>query len=301
MYEAAEDGISSSAMSPQLLQPAASTAVSVKLPEFWLSDPAPWFQHIEALFHLRGITADDSKYFLTVAALDQQSTRRVMQLLQDPPVRGKYDALKRLLLRRFSLSAAERADRLLSLPGLGDGSAVDRMDEMLSLLGSDSGGFLFPHIFLRQLPPQVRATLANSPRLAENDFRGLAEEADRVLLSTRRLSVQSVASEPPRLSVDDADPVVVAGVSTRKHGDLCFFHRRYGAKARRCVPPCAFEMAGNAKAGAQQQLWALASRRSCCSSKIPCQDGGSWWTPARRGAFFPLPRWTCRLAAAAHN
>lgn len=38
--------------------------------------------------------------------------------------------------------------RLLSLLGLGNGSAVDLMDSMLSMLGSDEGGFLFCCNFL---------------------------------------------------------------------------------------------------------------------------------------------------------
>ncbi|XP_029692177.1 uncharacterized protein [Takifugu rubripes] len=251
MFEAADDGISSSVMSPRHAQPA-SVIASVKLPDFWQSDPAPWFQHVEALFHLRGVTEDDSKYYLVVAALDQQSTRRVMQLLRDPPPRGKYAAIKELLLRRYSQSAAERADKLLSLPGLGDGSAVDLMDSMLSLLGADEGGFLFPHIFLRQLPHPVRAALANSPSLAAGDFRGLAEEADRVLLTARRTSVQSVLADSRLLVPEDTDQAMVAGVSSRRRkSDLCFFHQRFGHKARRCVPPCAFETQGNARAGAQ--------------------------------------------------
>lgn len=251
MFEAADEVISSSATSPRHTQPA-SFSTSVKLPDFWQSDPAPWFQHVEALFHLRGVSDDDSRYYLVVAALDQQSTRRVMQLLRDPPPRGKYAALKELLLRRYSQSAAERADKLLSLPGLGDGSAVDLMDSMLSLLGPDEGGFLFPHIFLRQLPHSVRTALANSPSLAAGDFRGLAEEADRVLLTARRTSVQSVLADSRQLVPEDTDQAMVAGVSARRRkSDLCFFHQRFGHKARRCVPPCAFEMQGNARAGAQ--------------------------------------------------
>lgn len=246
MFEAAEESVSSSAAAPQRPQPADSAA-SVKLPEFWSSDPAPWFQHAEALFHLKGISSDDSRYFLTVAALDQQTTRRVMQLLRAPPVTEKYAALKELLLRRYSLSSAERADRLLSLPGLGDGSAVDLMEDMLSLLGPDNGGFLFPHIFLRQLPVPVRAALANSRSLADGDFRALAEEADRILRSSRCLAVQSVASDPPQPTTVDADPAVVAGVSLpKRRSGLCFFHQRFGGKARRCVPPCTWEPAGNA-------------------------------------------------------
>lgn len=42
---------------------------------------------------------------MMVAALDQQSTRRVMQLLRNPPHDGKYAELKKLLLRRYSLTS----------------------------------------------------------------------------------------------------------------------------------------------------------------------------------------------------
>lgn len=57
------------------------------------------------------------------------------------------------------------------------------MENMLLLLGSAEGAFLFTHIFLRQFLPLVHAALANCPHLAAGDFHGLAEEADRILLS----------------------------------------------------------------------------------------------------------------------
>ncbi|XP_078787241.1 uncharacterized protein LOC144983791 [Oryzias latipes] len=176
---------------------------------------------------------------MVVAALDQQSTRRAMQLLRSLPPQERYAALKELLQLRYSLSASERAEKILSMPGLGDSSAVDLMDSMLSLLSSDEGGFLFPHIFLRQLPPPVRAALVNSPRLAAGDYRGLAEEADRVLLATRRFTVQHVTSDA-RLQETEDNPVSVSavGVGTRRGTFLCLFHQRFGTKAKRCVPLC---------------------------------------------------------------
>lgn len=172
-----------------------------------------------------------------------------MHLLRAPPRTGKYAALKQLLLWSHSLSAAERADKLLSLPGLGDGSAVDLMDNMLSLLCSDEGGFLFLHIFLRQLPPPVCAALANSPCLAASDFCGLAEEGDRLLLSSRCLSVQGVASDTLQAAAEDEDPVMVVGVSIRRRrGNLCFFHQPVGRGGRCFVPSCTIETTGTAKA-----------------------------------------------------
>nr|XP_057908117.1 uncharacterized protein LOC131104680 [Doryrhamphus excisus] len=241
MFQEADQCDSYSAMSPQL--PAPVVGAAAKLPEFWQSDPASWFQHVEALFHLRGIATDDSMYYMVVAALDQTTTRRVMQLLRAPPRIGKFDALKQLLLRRYCLSPAERADRLLSLPGLGDGTAADLMDNMLSLLGSDDGGFLFPHIFLRQLPPPVRAVLANSPCLAAGDYRGLAEDADRVLLATRRFAVHGVEADPQQTVTEDADSAVVAAV--RRKGSALFSPLRFrGSGKRRRRRPVAAVGAG---------------------------------------------------------
>ncbi|XP_061902030.1 uncharacterized protein LOC133649214, partial [Entelurus aequoreus] len=205
----------------------------------------PWFQHIEALFHLRGIAGDDSRYYLVVTALDQATTRRAMQLLRTPPQRGKYAALKNLLLRRFTLTDAERADRLLSLPGLGDSTALDLMDSMLSLLGSEEGGFIFPHLFLRQLPPAARAVLANSASLASGDYRGLAEEADRVLLASRRFAVQSVEA-PPLQTMENADPAVVAGVATRKSSTVCPSMLLHGPGKLQCQRSVAAVGAGEA-------------------------------------------------------
>lgn len=103
---------------------------------------------------------DDLKYCWVIAALDQQGARRAIQLLHSPLQLGKYEALKKLLIRRYLLSPAERVDKILSLPGIGDGKAVDRMDYKLSPLRADGGGFLFPYIFSCHFPAQICAALA---------------------------------------------------------------------------------------------------------------------------------------------
>ena len=228
-------------------------AATVKLPEFWQQDPEPWFQHVEAQFRLRGITADETRYYHVVSALDAQTTRRAMGVLRDPPAADKYGALKTLLLRLYRLSDAERAERLLSLNGLGDSRPTELMENMLALLGSGDASFLFVQLFLRQLPPPVRTALANSPLVATKDYRGLAEEADRILLATRQYSVQALLPTSAWTAPEELEDGAVAAVVDRRRrgGELCFYHRRFGTKAKRCVPPCAFPGQGNSSACAQ--------------------------------------------------
>lgn len=128
-------------------------AATVKLPDFWQHNPRAWFQHIEAQFQLRGITQDITKYFHVVA--------RALVLLEAPPVTGTYGTLKTFLLRLVELSELEKADRLLSLNGLGDGKPSELMERMLAVLGSADPALLFTHIFMRQLliiknPPKLK-------------------------------------------------------------------------------------------------------------------------------------------------
>ena len=59
-------------------------AVALKLPPFWISQPRVWFQQAEAQFALRKITADDTRYFYVVAALDQETASRLIDFLENP-------------------------------------------------------------------------------------------------------------------------------------------------------------------------------------------------------------------------
>ena len=157
-------------------------AAKVKLPDFCLHDPA------DPVPACRGSvsSARHTKYFHVVTALDSATTRRLMGPPRHPPQADKYAALKKELLQLYKLSDMERADRLLSLTGLGDSRPSELMENMLALLGSGDTSFLFTHLFLRQLPPPVRTVLANSPLIRTKDYRGLAEEADRLLLASRQ-------------------------------------------------------------------------------------------------------------------
>ncbi len=110
------------------------------------------------------------------------------------------------------------------------------MENMLALLGSGDATFLLVQLFLRQLPTPVRTALATSPLVRTKDYRGLAEEADRILLASRQNVVAAVSERRDQTQKDDSG--------------LCYYHRRFGTKAKHCTPPCCFGSQGNARAGA---------------------------------------------------
>ena len=65
----------------------------MKLPDFWTTNLEIWLYQAGAQFALRHIISDETKYYYVLAALDQNSAQRLLDLWSDPPAAGKYTAL----------------------------------------------------------------------------------------------------------------------------------------------------------------------------------------------------------------
>lgn len=222
-----------------------TNAVSIKLPTFWTAQPHVWFQQAEAQFTIRGITADQTKYAYVVAALDQDTASRLLDLLSHPPTDHKYEAIKARLQKTFGLTRRVRANKLLHMEELGDRMPSALMDEMLSLLDGHQPCMLFEQLFLNRMPDPIRL------RLADADFsdpRKVAEQADELWQSMNSNSNPSInrASKPKhggRGKPPAREP------DTSSNSDWCFYHKRFGDKARKCLKPCNFPE--NSQAGRQ--------------------------------------------------
>ena len=243
-------------------------AVSLKLPPFWAAEPEIWFAQAEAQFDLRKITADDTKYFYVLSALDQATASRLKDFIRNPPEEGKYAALRARLVETFDLSEPERASLLLHFRSLGDTRPSVLMDEMLALLGDHPPCFLFRQLFLERLPEDMRAQLIDAHI---EDCRQLARRADRIWAARQMGSyANSVQKEPtptPEQVLTTTSDVGHEGCIAdtvqrrpqmppkpkRKQPSappgLCYYHRMFGSKARRCQQPCGW--LGNERAGRQ--------------------------------------------------
>ena len=227
-------------------------SATVKLPEYWESAPEAWFAQAEARFGMHGIVDDEKMYWHVVASLSNRTADQVVRLITSPPQQDKYGALKRHLLKLHSLSRRERARRLLNIGGLGDRTPTQLMDYMLKLLGDEEPGSLFMELYMSQLPPHVRTSLGNSDT---SDPRALAEEAEGFFTATPRASHEHVA--PVQQHADYTAPVqdtraMAAQQRSRKQRNQpegwCFYHARFGAKAKECRAPCSYPAPGNAAA-----------------------------------------------------
>jgi len=223
----------------------AENAVSLKLPTFWTSQPEIWFTQAEAQFHVRGITADTTKYYYVVAALDQPTAGRLLDALQSPPDENKYEYIKQQLLRTFGLSRRHREAKLLDMANLslGDRKPCAIFSDMRLLASGHNTCMLFEEVFLRQLLDDIRMQLAQD----FSDLNVVAERANALWLAkSQRIDldgIHKVAKSPRNI------PHTAPTSSNPNTQGWCFYHTRFGNKAKKCNSPCAF--LGNASATRQ--------------------------------------------------
>lgn len=222
-------------------------AVTLKLPNFWTSQPEVWFTQAEAQFHVRGITVDATKYYHVIASLDQDTAGRLLDVIRAPPDENKYGHLKTQLLRTFGLTRRDRAAKLLDMTGLGDRKPSQLLAEMRSLSDGHTACMLFEEIFLRQMPDDIRM------QLAQQDFSNLdavAERADALWQTKTQYTGAGGINKvvrPTRPGRQTPTTIPEANIAPQ-HG-WCFYHAKFGTKAKKCRSPCTFP--GNDLAGRQ--------------------------------------------------
>lgn len=234
--------------------------LDVKLPPFWTSDPALWFAQVESQFAARRITADHTKYHHVVANIPPATASEVRDILLAPPAEDAYRVLKETLIRRLTPSEPERLQQLLRETELGDRRPSQLLRHMQQLAGCTASldSRLVQELFLQRLPATVRIGVTAS---GETDVSKIAEMADR-LMAVATPAVATVLAEaspsPALLEIRAeisrlADTVAALQSSgsqstrrsaTQQQRQLCWYHRKFGDTARKCVPPC--EKSGNA-------------------------------------------------------
>ena len=118
---------------------------------------------------------------------------------------------------------------------------------MLDLMDEHKTDFV--QLFLRQLPSQVRAALANT---TITDCQRLAEEADKIVLAGQGHSVtlddSTLITATTSRQQQSSDPQQFSG--PQQSSGMCFYHAKFRPKALKCRPPCIGRL-GNARAGAR--------------------------------------------------
>lgn len=252
--------------------------VGVKLPKFLDFDPELWLLQCDSAFATARITSEATRYHHAVAALDPEVIRKVRSYIKNPHVSSEYSSLKIALLNATRKPQPERVRALIDCT-LGDSRPSDLLNSMKTAWPDDStsSSQFLRELFLQKLPASLQPGLASASSLTLDE---LAERANIEVASFRLLNPMSSAPgvvslvcahpgcepESPNHNVSESHPVLESyhsrhrGRFNRGNGraahhpnsNLCFYHQRFGAKARKCNPGCQFVPSGNASDARRQ-------------------------------------------------
>jgi uncharacterized membrane protein YgcG len=183
---------------------------SLRLPPFWVDKPVSWFVLAESRFRLHGIHREQTRYDYLVSALTKEAVSLVLDVVEHPPERLPYTALKQSLLDSHQLSDYQRIAALHKMEPLGGRKPSELLASMMELCprGHESSIF-FTHLFLERLPAELRITLGEDDH---QNVRALAKKAD-ALWSLHGMRPSFSASVASLVDVDE--PSSVAAVSSR--------------------------------------------------------------------------------------
>lgn len=237
-----DDATSTSEDSPAMAENAEANVLNVamKLPGFWSKNPAFWFTQAESQFALARVTTEITKFHHVVRALDNDTAEQVLQHISTPRADHEYQDLKAALTRAFDRPRRERAARIADMGGLGDRKPSQLLNEMKALLGTESADhLLFEHHFLANLPGDVRTGLAQVTYASIDDLAAAADKMcrERSIAALTSDAVVSAVAKPKKKETDRKQGV---------DGGACYYHAKFGPKAKKCRAPCTF--AGNAPA-----------------------------------------------------
>ncbi|CAE1289939.1 unnamed protein product [Acanthosepion pharaonis] len=254
-----------------------------------------WFLQLDAIFQPRHVTSQQSKFASVVEKLPAEVVAEVGDILTSLTTDKPYETLKQVILHRTGFSEERKIRDLLTNVTIGDSKPSQLLRCMQQLLGDNNiSATVFRQMWLDKLPPEMVRTLA--ALIDDVDIQKLAMIADKIadtapvrqISSTETVDgpdvnqqIQKLSSELKRISLqlqelqkphesrrDNFTRHRNRGLrSTSRHKCQqrrdhyqhanCWYHKNFGARAKKCRPPCSYEkslpnkQAGNGLAGIQ--------------------------------------------------
>ena len=249
-----------------------TVVANFRLPAFSTIDSTIWFKRAEVQFRIKKITSSTSQADHVLAAIPDALFPQISKWMDSKGSSAiQYEDLKKYLLKKFSLTPEQRVKSIFELyrRPLGDQRPSDALDQLRALarLPNDSSDTprtidLLVALWLTRLPESVRAAITDFTALSDDE---IALKADQHFDAQDASATSSLAASanPPADTLDDTPPeaIAIASSSTPRRprpstqpsnkaptparkadftSSLCFYHAKFGPKAKKCQAPCAW-------------------------------------------------------------
>lgn len=283
-FDDASPGETSTAAQSYVPEKEISTiSLQARIPPFWRAQPKLWFAQFEAVIAPYK-TSDEQKYNLVIPVLERTDIEQVSDIICKPPGAGKYKALKSRLLSVYEESESRQFQKLLGGLELGDQKPSQLLRVMRDLSGNKVPDDALKVLWMGHLPSQVRAVLSvntessldtlamMADKMMEHTDRHIAEVSPNTpSTSTQDLQFNLLSKQIEKLTLEIAalredrssyrrkpfrntrpfrsrTKSRSKSRSGMKPGDPdweCFYHHRFGDKARKCISPCSRKRSEN--------------------------------------------------------
>ena len=233
----------------------------------YVYDSAEWFLQVESIFHMLRVTSQPRKFASVMQKLPPDIVGKVSDILSDIPRTNPYDRLKEAIIKRTGRSEEERIENVLRNVTRGDRSPSELLQYMKTQLGSQNvSDKVLRSMWMERLPKSVTQIIAPMMRTAA--LEDLAESADLVF-SRLDHSIHAIKTPEPvpqssleraladlqqqvndlriALQRQDRSRTPARRDSNRTQSrsrdrstlnGLCYYHRRFGDKAKKCTSTC---------------------------------------------------------------
>jgi hypothetical protein len=255
-------------------------ASQLTLPPCWTHKPELWFAMVEAKFNLATpkITKEDTKFSHVVAALGPDLAGEVADLILKPDADAPYSRLKAEILSRTTLTETQKLKQLLSGQELGTRKPSQLLRHMRTLVTDTQyvNESVLRELFLQQMPSSIQPILVAVTGI---DLDQVAMVADKILEATPTAAIaattRNTPSTPQGQSTSTSEGATLGAVMRRlekmeqqlkqlgnqRHerersrgrsqsrsrgapdtdtGKYCWYHYKFGDRARQCKDPCAY-------------------------------------------------------------
>lgn len=230
---------------------------NIRLPAFWKRSPALWFNYAESMFVTHRISSNANKIHFVVSALGEEAVQNIGDLLNTT---ATFTDIRTRLISAYEVPRASLFREIVKPGGLGDRRPSQLLRDMRSNKPPGIDEDALKEFWLQKLPSNVTAILAgldapldemaaradrilqvSSPQsidvLSKEQFNDLASAVSTLSMQVQSLTkIVSAAEGAPRRSPRDTTRSDI-----QQPGQLCFYHARFGNRARACRTPCSFK------------------------------------------------------------
>lgn len=251
----------------------------MKIPPFWPEEPELWFAQLEGQFAICGVREDEARYAYVISKLEPRQAKEIKDVIINPPADHKYRAIKQALIQRLTDSQGQRIRQLLEHEELGDRKPSQFLRHLRTLAGTTLPDELLRTLWLGRLPTNMQAILATRTSDKLEDVAEQADRIHEIGGKSLVLATSTTTGKAPATTMEAQMETLckqVAALTTqmetmqkdwkngrgrqrarsrsgkreRSHSRSgkkpdesdgeCFYHRRFGEKARKCTKPCTY-------------------------------------------------------------